>query len=85
MYRGIKYRFFKSHNSRNFTSFWRGYGCIKCDKTDSIESILMKFYTQVIKILLKHKINEVLYFLVQKVVFEQLKLCLLEQIAFHRN
>ena len=39
----------------------------------------------VVKILIKHKINEVLYFGVKKVVFEQLKLCNLERIAFHRN
>ena len=33
----VKYRFFKSHNFRNFTSFPCGYGCIKRDKMDSIE------------------------------------------------
>ena len=45
----------------------------------------MNFYTQVVKILLRHKINAVLYFGVKKVVFEQLKLGHLERIAFHRN
>ena len=65
--------------------FLCGYGCIKRNKTDNIVFILMKFYTLVVKILLKHKINKVLYFLVKKVVFEQLKLSHLERIAFHRN
>ena len=36
-------------------------------------------------ILFKHKMNKILYILVRKVVFEQLKLCHLERIAFHRN
>ena len=45
----------------------------------------MKFSTLVEKILLKHKINEVWYFLVKKVVFEQLKLGHSERIGFHRN
>ena len=85
MCRGVKYRFHKSHNFRKFSSFWCGYGCIKRDKTDNIVLILMKFYTLVGKILLKHKINKVLYFVVKKVVFEQLKLCHSERIAFHRN
>ena len=56
MYKGVKYRFSKSYNFRKFTGFSCGYGCIKRDKTDSIASILMKFYTLVVKILLKHKI-----------------------------
>ena len=67
---GAKYRFYKSHNFRKFTGFWCGYASIKRDKTDSIVIILMKFSTLVEKILLKHKINEVWYFLVKKVVFE---------------
>ena len=85
MHRGVKHRFFKSHNFRKFAGFWCGYCCIKHDKTASIVSILIKFNTIVVKILIKHKINEVLYFLVKKVVFEQLKLYHLERIAFHRN
>ena len=85
MYRGVKHRFFESHNFRKFAGFWYGYCCIKHDKTASIVSILIKVHTKVVKILIKHKINEVLYFGVKKVVFEQLKLCHLERIAFHRN
>ena len=85
MYRGVKHRFFESHNFRKFAGFWCGYCCIKYDKTASFESIRIKFHTIVVKILIKHKINEVLYFWVKKVVFEQLKLCHLERIAFHRN
>ena len=45
----------------------------------------MEFYTLVEKISLKHEINEVLYFWVKKVIFEQLKLCHLERIDIHRN
>ena len=69
---GVKYRFFKSHNFRKITGFGCGYGCIKCNKTDDISSILIKLSTLVVKILLKHKISKVLYFWVKKVVFEQL-------------
>ena len=85
MYRGVKHRFFESHNFRKFAGFWCGYCCIKHDKTASTVSILIKFHTIVVEILIKHTINEVLYFWVKKVVFEQLKLCHLERIAFHRN
>ena len=85
MYMGVKFRFPQSHNFRQFTDFLCGYGCIKCDKTDSISSIPMKLQTLVVKILLKHKINKVLYFLARKVVFEQFKSCHSERIAFHRN
>ena len=38
MCRGVKYRFYKSHNFRKFIGFWCGYGCIKRDKTDFINS-----------------------------------------------
>ena len=82
---GVEYRFFKSHNFRKFTGFSCGYSCIKRNKTDSIASILMKFKILVVKILLKHKINEILYFWVKKLFFEELKLCHLERIVFHRN
>ena len=40
---GLEYRFSKSHNFRKFAGFCSGYGCIKCDKTDIIASILIKF------------------------------------------
>ena len=59
---GVKYRFSLSHNFRNFTGFLYGYGCIKRDKTDRIASIMMKFLTLVVKILLEHKIDEHLSF-----------------------
>ena len=72
---GVKYRFSKSHNFRKFTAFLCGYCCIKHDKTTNIASIVMKFEILVVKVLVKHNINEVLYFWVKKVVFEQLKLC----------
>ena len=85
MYRGVKHRFFESHNFRRFTGFWCGYCCIKHDKTARIASILIKFQTLVVNILIKHRINEVLHFWVKKVIFEQLKLCHLERIVFHRN
>ena len=45
----------------------------------------MQFKTPVVKILLKHKNNKVLVFFVKKVDFEEMKLCNLERIAFHRN
>ena len=85
MYKGVKYRFSKSHNFRKFTGFWCGYGCINRDKTNIIAAILMQFSTLVVKILLKHNINKVLYFFVKKVVFDELKLHNSERIAFHRN
>ena len=85
MYKGVKYRFSKSHNFRKFAGFWCRYGCIKRVKTNIIAAILMQFSTLVVKILLKHKINKVLYFLVKKVVFDELKLHNSERIAFHRN
>ena len=85
MYRGVKHRFFESHNFRKIDGFWCGYCCIKHDKTANIVSIRIKFHTIVVKILIKHKIYEVLYFWVKKVVFEQLQLCHLERTAFHRN
>ena len=84
MYKGVKYRFSKSHNFRKFTGFWCGFGCIKRDKTNIIAAILMQFSTLVVKILLKHTINKVLYFFVKKVVFDELKLHNSERIAFHR-
>ena len=55
------------------SSFFSGYGCIKRDKTDNIVLILMKFYTLVVKILFKHKINKVLYFFGQKSGFWTIK------------
>ena len=67
------------------TSFWCGYCCIKHVKTASIASIRMQFYIHLVAILIKQIINEVFYYWVKKVVFEQLKLCHLEQIDFHRN
>ena len=82
---GVKYRFSGSYNFRKFNGFWCGYGCIKRDNTDIIALILMTFQTLVIKILLKQKINKVLYFWVRKEVFEQLKSCHLERIAFQKN
>ena len=82
---GVKYRFSLSHNFRKNTGFWFGYCCIKHDKTASIASILMKFYALIVKILTKHKNNDVLYFCVKKCFFRQLKLCLLERIAFHND
>ena len=59
----------------------------KRDKTYSIATIPIKFQTLVVKILLKHKMNEVFFliFFVRKVVFEQLNFCHLERIAFYRN
>ena len=58
---GLKYRFSLSHNFRKCNGFRCGYGCIKHDQTDSNASVLMKFYTLVVKILLKqHKFNGVL-------------------------
>ena len=82
---GVKYRFSKSHNFRKFTGFWCRYCCVKHDKATKIASILMKFEILVVKILIKHKINEISYFWIKKVVFEQLKLCHSERIAFQRN
>ena len=82
---GVRYRFSKSHNFRKFTAFSCGYVCIKRDKTDTIASILMHFYKLVVGILLKHKIDKVLYFLVKKVVFEEFKLHNSERLAFHKN
>ena len=61
MYRGLNHRFFESHNFRKSTGFWYGYCWIKHDKTASIASILIKFQTLVVKILIKHTIDEVLY------------------------
>ena len=49
MYRGVKHRFFESHNFRKFAGFWCGYCYIKHDKTASIVSILIKFHTIVVK------------------------------------
>ena len=68
MYRGVKYQFPKVVTLRKLPGFC-GYGCIKRDKTDRTASILMKYSTLVVKILLKHKIIEVLYFWVKKNVF----------------
>ena len=59
-------RFYKSRNFRKIIGFWCGHGCIERHKTDRIVLILMKFKTLVVKILLKHSINKVLYFLVKK-------------------
>ena len=53
--------------------FWLGYSSIKLDKTGYTASILIQFQTLVVKTLLKQKINIVVYYLVKKVVFEQLK------------
>ena len=78
MCRGVKYRFSKSHNFQNLPVC--GYCCIKHDKTTNIASILMIFEILVVKILIKHKINEVLYFLV-KTVFEQL----IKGVSFRTN
>ena len=47
---GGKVSIFKSHNLRKFTGFLCGYGRIKRDKTYSIASILMKFYTLIVNI-----------------------------------
>ena len=41
---GVKYRFSKSHTFRKLTVFLCGYGCINCDKTDSIASMPMKLF-----------------------------------------
>ena len=63
---GVKYQFSKSHHFQKYTGFWCGYCCIKHDKTTNISSILMIFEILFVKILIKHEINEVLYFLLKK-------------------
>ena len=66
LWQGGKVSIFKSRNFRKFTGFLCEYGWIKRDKTDSIASILMQFESLVVKIMLKHKINEILFFGVKK-------------------
>ena len=58
---------------------------VKFIKTGNTASVLIQFQTLVVKTLLKHKINKVLYCFVKKEVFEQLKFNHSESIAFHKN
>ena len=36
MYKGVKPKFFESHNFRKFAGFWCEYCCIKQDKTATV-------------------------------------------------
>ena len=58
------------------------------DKTDNIASLLMQFYTMVVRKVFKHNITYIQFcisFFAEIVVLEQLKLNHVERSAIHEN